>query len=137
MTAIETQPQLSELAAAVRGVVDPDARWGETAELVAEQLRRHLPTPEVLRTAASSRLAARYRENGSIAARHAPRLSPDGAFSIIRSWVLGDPCQGDAAIPTDSTADLVRGSASSLRGVEGANEDLFDADLNLNRQETK
>ena len=76
MTAIETQPQLSELAAAVRGVVDPDARWGEVAELVAEQLRRHLPTPEVL--TAEQRLGSPdgYRS-------HTLHVEPDGAFSII------------------------------------------------------
>ena len=76
MSAIETQPQLSELAAAVRGVVDPDARWAETAELVAAQLRRHLPTPEVLTPEQRLGSADGYRS-------HTLHVERDGSFSII------------------------------------------------------
>ena len=115
MTAIETQPQLSELAAAVRGVVDPDARWGQTAELVAEQLRRHLPTPDVL--TAEQRLGSPdgYRS-------HTLHVEPDGAFSII--GLVWRP--GQLTRIHDHLTWCVFGV---IQGVE--HEDLFDADLNL------
>ena len=50
MTTIETRPSshLTELVAGVRAAVDTQADWSETAQLVAEQLRRHLPAPDVL-----------------------------------------------------------------------------------------
>ncbi len=115
MTAIETQPQLSELAAAVRGVVDPDARWAETAALVAEQLRRHLPTPEVL--TGEQRLGSPdgYRS-------HTLHVEPDGAFSMI--GLVWRP--GQLTRIHDHLTWCVFGV---IQGVE--HEDLFDADLNL------
>src|SRR3954471_8718990 len=115
MTAIETQPQLSELAAAVRGVVEPDAHWAKTAELVAEQLRRHLPTPEVL--TGEQRLGSPdgYRS-------HTLHVEPDGAFSII--GLVWRP--GQLTRIHDHLTWCVFGV---IQGVE--HEDLFDADLNL------
>jgi 3-mercaptopropionate dioxygenase len=114
MTAIETQPQLSELAAAVRGVVDPEAAWSETAELVAEQLRLHLPTPDVL--TAEQRLGAPdgYRS-------HTLHVEPDGAFSIIGLvWRPGQL--------TRIHDHLTWCVFAVIQGVE--HEELFDADLN-------
>jgi predicted metal-dependent enzyme (double-stranded beta helix superfamily) len=113
MTAIETQPQLSELAAAVRGAVDPDAHWAETAELVAEQLRRHLPSPEVL--TGEQRLGSPdgYRS-------HTLHVEPDGAFSII--GLVWRP--GQLTRIHDHLTWCVFGV---IQGVE--HEDLFDADL--------
>ena len=107
--------QLSELAAAVRGVVDPDAHWGQTAELVAEQLRRHLPTPDVL--TAEQRLGSPdgYRS-------HTLHVEPDGAFSII--GLVWRP--GQLTRIHDHLTWCVFGV---IQGVE--HEDLFDADLNL------
>ena len=115
MSAIETQPQLSELAAAVRGVVDPDARWAETAELVAAQLRRHLPTPEVLSPEQRLGSADGYRS-------HTLHVDPDGAFSII--GLVWRP--GQLTRIHDHLTWCVFGV---IAGVE--HEDLFDADLNL------
>jgi len=115
MSAIETQPQLSELAAAVRGVVDPDARWAETAELVAAQLRRHLPTPEVLTPEQRLGSADGYRS-------HTLHVERDGSFSII--GLVWRP--GQLTRIHDHLTWCVFGV---IAGVE--HEDLFDADLNL------
>jgi 3-mercaptopropionate dioxygenase len=45
MTATRTRPAglLSPLVAGVRTAVERHADWAETAQLVADQLRRHLP----------------------------------------------------------------------------------------------
>ena len=50
MTATQTRPtgRLSSLVAGIRTAVETHADWAETAQLVADQLRRHLPGPEVL-----------------------------------------------------------------------------------------
>ena len=50
MTATQIRPasQLSPLVAGVRTAVERHAGWAETAELVADALRRHLPAPDVL-----------------------------------------------------------------------------------------
>ena len=47
MTATQIRPadRLSPLVAGIRTAVERHADWAETAQLVAEQLRRHLPTP--------------------------------------------------------------------------------------------
>ena len=115
MSAIETQPQLSELAAAVRGVVDPDARWAETAELVAAQLRRHLPTPEMLTPEQRFGSPDGYRS-------HTLHVEPDGAFSII--GLVWRP--GQLTRIHDHLTWCVFGV---IQGIE--HEELFDADLNL------
>src|SRR3954454_8747933 len=115
MTAIETQPQLSELAAAVRGVVEPDAHWAETAELVAEQLRRHLPTPEVLTVEQRLGSPDGYRS-------HTLHVEPDGAFSIIGLvWRPGQL--------TRIHDHLTWCAFGVIQGVE--HEELFDAELEL------
>src|SRR2546428_3939823 len=53
MTATQIRPAtwLSPLVAGTRTAVECHADWAETAQLVAEQLRRHLPTPDVLTAA--------------------------------------------------------------------------------------
>ncbi len=50
MTAIQSPPagELATLVSSVRGAVDVHAGWSETASLVAEQLRHHMPGPDVL-----------------------------------------------------------------------------------------
>ena len=50
MTAIQIRPahQLSPLVDGIRTAIDRREDWAGTAQLVAEQLRRHLPTPGVL-----------------------------------------------------------------------------------------
>ena len=50
MTATQIRPasRLSPLVAGIRTAVDSHADWAGTAQLVADQLRRHLPTSDVL-----------------------------------------------------------------------------------------
>ena len=50
MTATQIRPadRTEPLVAGIRTAVDSHADWSETAQLVADQLRRHLPTPDVL-----------------------------------------------------------------------------------------
>jgi hypothetical protein len=47
-TQIRPASRLSPLVAGIRTAVDSHAGWAETAQLVADQLRRHLPGPDVL-----------------------------------------------------------------------------------------
>ena len=47
-TQIRTSSRLSPLVAGIRTAVDSHADWAGSARLVADQLRRHLPTPAVL-----------------------------------------------------------------------------------------
>jgi 3-mercaptopropionate dioxygenase len=63
------------LAAAVRGATARRADWQQTAALVADQLRRHLPGPGIL--------TAREREgspDGYVC--HILHTEPDGSFSV-------------------------------------------------------
>src|SRR2546423_4534369 len=117
MTTTQTRPvsQLTELAVAVRAAVDTHADWSETAQLVAAQLRRHLPNPDVL--TAEQRLGSpdEYRS-------HTLHVEPDGAFSIIA--LVWRP--GQVTRIHDHMTWCVFGV---IQGVE--HEDLFDADLNL------
>ena len=117
MPATQTRPvsRLAELAAAVRPVVDPQAAWAETAQLVAEQLRRHLPTPDVLTP--EQRLGSPDSYIG-----HTLHVEPDGSFSII--GLVWRP--GQVTRIHDHLTWCVFGV---IQGIE--HEDLFDADLNL------
>jgi 3-mercaptopropionate dioxygenase len=117
MTATHTRPvrQLTELVAGVRTAVDADAGWSETAQLVAEQLRRHLPTPDVLTAEQRHGSPDGYRS-------HTLHVEPDGAFSIVA--LVWRP--GQLTRIHDHTTWCVFGV---IQGVE--HEDLFDADLNL------
>jgi 3-mercaptopropionate dioxygenase len=117
MIATQTPPtsRLTELIAAVRGAVDARAGRSETAQLVAAQLRRHLPTPDVL--TAEQRLGSPdgYRS-------HTLHVEPDGAFSIV--GLVWRP--GQLTRIHDHTTWCVFGV---IQGVE--HEDLFDVELNL------
>jgi predicted metal-dependent enzyme (double-stranded beta helix superfamily) len=106
--------QLTELVAAVRTAVDAHADWSQTARLVADQLRLHLPTPELL--TAEQRLGSPvgYRS-------HTLHVEPDGAFSIIA--LVWRP--GQITRIHDHMTWCVFGV---IQGVE--HEELFDADLN-------
>src|SRR3982074_3807060 len=117
MTATQIRPatRLSPLVAGIRTAVESHADWAETAQLVADQLRRHLPTLDVL--TAAQRL-------GSPDAYCAHNLygEPDGSFSILALvWRPGQ---------------IIRIHDESIGGVFGViqgseHEELFDADLNL------
>lgn len=106
---------LAELVAGVRTAVDATASWSRTAELVAEELRRHLPDPDVL--TAEQRLGS---PDGYVS--HTLHVEPDGAFSIIA--VVWRP--GQVTRVHDHMTWCVFGV---IQGVQ--HEDLFDADLNV------
>src|SRR5438552_4263598 len=75
-TEIRPVSQLTQLVGAVRSTVDAHASWPETAQLVADQLRRHLPTPDVLTAAQRLGSPDGYRS-------HTLHVEPDGSFSIV------------------------------------------------------
>jgi 3-mercaptopropionate dioxygenase len=117
MTTTQTRPvsQLTQLAAGVRSAVDTHASWSETAKLVAGQLRRHLPTPDLLTAEQRVGSADGYRS-------HTLHVEPDGSFSIVA--LVWRP--GQLTRIHDHMTWCVFGV---IQGVE--HEDLFDADLNL------
>src|SRR3954469_17760431 len=75
-TLIHPTTSLSPLGAGVRSAVDTHADWAETAQLVADQLRLHLPTPDVLTAAQRLGSPDDYRA-------HNLHIEPDGSFSIV------------------------------------------------------
>ena len=78
MTATQIRPtgRLSPLVAGIRTAVEAHADWAETAQLVADQLRRHLPTPDVL--TGEQRLGS-----PDDYCAHNLYVEPDGSFSIV------------------------------------------------------
>jgi 3-mercaptopropionate dioxygenase len=117
MTATQIRPasRLSPLVAGLRPAVDSRADWAETAQLVADQLRRHLPTPDVLTAAQRLGSPDDYRA-------HNLYVEPDGSFSIVA--LVWRP--GQLTRIHDHVTWCVFGV---IQGVE--HEELFDADLNL------
>jgi len=115
ITTIRPVSELTELLDGVRSAVAIGAGWPETAELVAEELRRHLPAPDVL--TAEQRLGSPdgYRS-------HTLHVEPDGSFSVIA--LVWRP--GQVTRIHDHLTWCVFGV---IQGVE--HEELFDADLNL------
>jgi predicted metal-dependent enzyme (double-stranded beta helix superfamily) len=106
--------RLSDLVAGVRSAIGAHADWARTADLVAEQLRANLPSPDVL--TAEQRLGA-LDGYGS----HTLHVEPDGSFSIL--GLVWRP--GQVTRIHDHMTWCVFGV---LEGVE--HEELFDADLN-------
>ena len=117
MTATQTHRAtgLSPLIAGIRTAVGSHADWAGTAELVAAQLRLHLPTPDVL--TAEQRLGSPDDYVG-----HTLHVEPDGSFSIV--GLVWRP--GQVTRIHDHVTWCVFGV---IQGVE--HEELFDADLNL------
>jgi predicted metal-dependent enzyme (double-stranded beta helix superfamily) len=117
MTTTQTRPvsELTDLVDGVRTAVAAHANWPATAQLVAGQLRRHLPSPDVL--TAEQRLGSpdAYRS-------HTLHVEPDGSFSIIA--LVWRP--GQMTRIHDHITWCVFGV---IQGVE--HEELFDADLRL------
>src|SRR5436305_8239794 len=117
MTTTQTRPasHLSPLVAGIRTAVERHAGWAETAQLVAGQLRRHLPTPDVL--TAEQRLGSPdgYRA-------HHLHVEPDGSFSIVA--LVWRP--GQVTRIHDHVTWCVFGV---IQGVE--HEELFDAALKV------
>jgi predicted metal-dependent enzyme (double-stranded beta helix superfamily) len=114
-TLIHPATELGPLVAGVRTAVDIHADWADTAELVADQLRRHLPTPAVL--TAAQRLGSPDDYVG-----HTLHVEPDGSFSIVA--LVWRP--GQLTRIHDHVTWCVFGV---IQGVE--HEDLFDAELKL------
>jgi predicted metal-dependent enzyme (double-stranded beta helix superfamily) len=116
-TTTQTRPaiELSELLDGIRTAVTARATWSDTARLVAEQLRHHLPSPDVL--TAEQRIGSPdgYRS-------HTLHVEPDGSFSIVA--LVWRP--GQVTRIHDHLTWCVFGV---IQGVE--HEELFDADLNL------
>ena len=117
MTTTQIRPatDVSELLDGVRTAVSAHAGWSDTARLVAAQLRRHLPGPDVL--TAEQRLGSpdEYRS-------HTLHVEPDGSFSVIA--VVWRP--GQVTRIHDHLTWCVFGV---IQGVE--HEELYDSDLNL------
>ena len=117
MTATLIRPAagLSDLVAGIHTALDHHAGWAETAQLVADQLRLHLPGPEIL--TAEQRLGSPHEYTG-----HTLHVEPDGSFSIV--GLVWRP--GQYTRIHDHVTWCVLGV---IQGVE--HEELFDADLNL------
>src|SRR5512133_1277636 len=117
MTAIETRPatDLTQLVAGIRAAVDARADWSRTARLAAAQLRRHLPTPDVLTDEQRLGSPDGYRS-------HTLHVEPDGSFSIIA--LVWRP--GQITRVHDHLTWCVFGV---IQAVE--HDELFDAELRL------
>jgi len=117
MATTQTRPaiELSELIAGVRTAVAACACGSDTATLVAEQLSRHLPSPDVL-------TAAERLGSPDDYCAHNLHVEPDGSFSIVA--LVWRP--GQITRIHDHVTWCVFGV---IQGVE--HEELFDADLNL------
>jgi predicted metal-dependent enzyme (double-stranded beta helix superfamily) len=117
MATTQTRPvtELSELLDGVRAAVAVPASRSDTARLVSEQLRRQLPSPDLL--TGEQRLGSPdgYRS-------HTLHVEPDGSFSVIA--LVWRP--GQVTRIHDHVTWCVFGV---IQGVE--HEELFDADLNL------
>ena len=114
-----TQLATSHLTALVDGVrtaIGKHADWHDTAGLVADELRRHLPSPDEIMTA-EERLGSAdgYRSRTLY-------VEPDGSFSIIA--LVWRP--GQVTRIHDHVTWCVFGV---IQGVE--HEDLYDSDLRL------
>jgi 3-mercaptopropionate dioxygenase len=117
MSTTQTRPArpLPQLVAGIRTAVEERAGWSETAQLVAEQLRRHLPVPELLTPEQRLGSPDSYRS-------HTLYVEPDGSFSIIALvWRPGQL--------TRVHDHMTWCAFAVIQGVE--HEELFDADLNL------
>jgi predicted metal-dependent enzyme (double-stranded beta helix superfamily) len=117
MTATQIRPQtgLSPLVAGIRAAVASHGDWSQTAQLVADQLRRHLPTPDVLTAEQRAGSPDGYRS-------HTLHVEPDGSFSIVALvWRPGQLTRIHDHITWCAFA--------VIQGVE--QEELFDAELNL------
>jgi predicted metal-dependent enzyme (double-stranded beta helix superfamily) len=117
MIASETPPatELTALVDGVRTAVDAHVGWSETAQLVAEQLRRHLPSPGVLTDEQRAGSPDDYQG-------HTLHVEPDGSFSIV--GLVWRP--GQVTRIHDHVTWCTFGV---IQGVE--HEELFDADMNL------
>ena len=115
MPTLTPHTALDDLIAGVRVAARRRADWAETAQLVADQLRQNLPSPEALTPEQRLGSPDGYRS-------HVLHAEPDGAFSIVA--VVWRP--GDLTRIHDHVTWCVSGV---IQGIE--HEELFDEDLNL------
>jgi 3-mercaptopropionate dioxygenase len=111
----EAAHRLTELIGGVRTAVAAHADWADTAQLVADQLREHLPGPDVL-------TMEQRRGSPDDYCGHTLYVEPDGSFSIVA--LVWRP--GQITRIHDHVTWCVLGV---IQGAE--HEELFDADLNL------
>jgi predicted metal-dependent enzyme (double-stranded beta helix superfamily) len=116
MTTLLATRDLAALVAGVRDAVAARRDWSGTAALVAEQLRHHLPTPDVLLTADQRAGSPEQYQS------HTLHVEPDGSFSVIA--VVWRP--GQLTRIHDHVTWCVVGV---IQGVE--HEELFDEHLNV------
>jgi predicted metal-dependent enzyme (double-stranded beta helix superfamily) len=113
-TVAAARPTLTDLVAGVRQVIGVRADWARTADLVAGQLRAHLPGPDVL-------TPDQRRGDPDRPAGHVLHAEPDGTFSILGLvWLPGQSTR----IHDHITWCVV----GVLAGTE--HEELFDESLN-------
>ena len=94
------------LVAGIRAAVERHVGWTETAEIVAEELRLHMPTPDVLTP--EQRLGSPDEYQG-----HTLYVEPDGSFSIVGLvWRAGQMTRIQTTSPG---APSVSSRASSTR----------------------
>jgi 3-mercaptopropionate dioxygenase len=111
----EAVHRLTDLIGGVRTAVASHVDWADTAQLVAGQLREHLPGPDVL-------TMEQRRGSPDDYCAHTLYVEPDGSFSIVA--LVWRP--GQITRIHDHVTWCVLGV---IQGVE--HEELFDADLNL------
>jgi predicted metal-dependent enzyme (double-stranded beta helix superfamily) len=114
-TLVDPRHSLADLIEGVRAAVSHGTDWTDTAQRVAAQLRKHLPTPDVLTAEQRQGSPDDYRV-------HTLYVEPDGSFSIIACvWRIGQVTR---------IHDHVTWCALGvIQGVE--HEELFDSDLVL------
>lgn len=79
----DIRPGLRDLVTGIRGAVGRRAGWQETAALVSDELRRHLPSPDVLTAEERQGDPSGYQS-------HTLYTAPDGAFSVVGLvWLPG------------------------------------------------
>jgi predicted metal-dependent enzyme (double-stranded beta helix superfamily) len=76
LTSGATRAELAGLVADVRAVVDRHTDWQQTAPIVADVLRRHLPPPDLLTAEERAGDSSTYQS-------HLLHVEPDGAFSVV------------------------------------------------------
>jgi predicted metal-dependent enzyme (double-stranded beta helix superfamily) len=117
MSTLQARPlrHPTRLVAGIRAAVDARAGGSETAQIVAGQLRRHLPTPDLL--TAGQRLGSPDGYSS-----HTLHVEPDGSFSITALvWRPGQL--------TRIHDHLTWCAFGVIQGVE--HEELFDAGLTV------
>jgi len=120
------RPGLDDLIAGIRAAVGRRAEWPETARLVAAELERHLPTPEVLTEEERSGTTAGY-------VSHVLHTEPDGAFSILALvWRPGQTTPVHDHL-TWCVFGVIQGTEyEELFVLDEAAECLLEAGINVN-----